>query len=62
LVSVSILAAQRFGLGDLHTANDLVFEQRVSLTKQTAIRLSLSRESEFDYYWNSGELAWYYYF
>jgi hypothetical protein len=53
---------QRFGIGDLHTANDLVFEQRVSLTKQTAIRLSLSRESEFDRYWNSGELAWHYYF
>jgi hypothetical protein len=53
---------QRFGLGDSHTAHALVFEQRVSLTKQTAIRLSLSRESEFDRYWNSGELAWHYYF
>ena len=53
---------QHFGLGDVHTAHDLVFEQRVSLTKQTAIRLFLSRESEFGRYWSSGGLAWHYYF
>jgi hypothetical protein len=53
---------QRFGLGDLHTAHDLIFEQRYTLTERTALRLSLSRQSAFDQYWNGGSLSWHYYF
>lgn len=54
--------AQRFALGHLHTSYDLLLEQRYTISKSTALRLTLSRQREFNHYWNAGNLALHYYF
>jgi hypothetical protein len=52
----------RYGLGDDHWARELVLEQRYVLSRQSALRLNLSRKQEFRDYWNSGHLSLYFYF
>lgn len=47
----------RYGMGDDHQARELTFEQRYSLTRQSALRLKLSRKQEFREYWNSGDIS-----
>lgn len=52
----------RYGLGDDHWSRDLVLEQRYALSRQSALRLGLSRKQEFHDYWNSGNLSLHFYF
>lgn len=52
----------RYGLGDDHWTRELVLEQRYTLSRQSALRLNLSRKQEFRDYWNSGHLSLYFYF
>jgi hypothetical protein len=54
--------ALRYGLGDDHWSRELALEQRYALTRQSALRLDLSRKQEFRDYWNSGHLSLYFYF
>lgn len=48
--------------GDDHTAYELTLGQRVRLSKQSALRVEISRKSEFDNAWTSGQVAWQLYF
>ena len=52
----------RYGLGDDHWSRELMLEQRYALTRQSAVRLRLSRTQEFGDYWNSGDLSVHFYF
>jgi hypothetical protein len=52
----------RYGLGDDHWSRELALEQRYALTRQSAVRLRLSRKQEFQDYWNSGDLSLHLYF
>lgn len=52
----------RYGLGDDHWSRELTLEQRYALTRQSALRLRLSRQQEFQDYWNSGGLSLQFYF
>jgi hypothetical protein len=52
----------RYGLGDAHNAREVVLEQRVALTRQSAVCLELSRKQEFQNYWNGGEFSLQIYF
>ncbi|MCR4347969.1 MAG: DUF4105 domain-containing protein [Sulfuricaulis sp.] len=52
----------RYGLGDDHWSRELALEQRYALTRQSAVRLRLSRKQEFQDYWNSGDLSVHFYF
>ena len=54
--------ALRYGLGDDHWSRELALEQRYALTRQSALRLNLSRKQEFRDYWNSGQLSLHFYF
>lgn len=54
--------AQRFGLGDAHSDGEIKLEQSVTLGRDSAIRLDLTRQREFDRYFNSGALSWVRYF
>jgi hypothetical protein len=54
--------ALRYGLGDDHWSRELALEQRYALTRQSALRLNLSRKQEFRDYWNSAHLSLYFYF
>ncbi|MHB8730057.1 MAG: Lnb N-terminal periplasmic domain-containing protein [Sulfuricaulis sp.] len=49
--------ALRYGIGGAHDSRALVLEQRYSLTRQSALRLELSRKQEFHDYWNGAELS-----
>lgn len=53
---------QRFGLGDVHTNNDLILSQRYTLTRNNALRFDLARRSEFGHYGNSAVVYWMAYF
>ncbi len=53
---------QRYGLGDVHDAYDVVASNRVSLGRNTALRLDLARRSEYDRARDDAELAWLWYF
>jgi len=52
----------RYGLGDVHDSRELVLAQRYSLTRQSAVRLELFRQQEFQDYWNGGEISLHLYF
>ena len=52
----------RYGLGDDHWSRELVLEQRYTLSRQSALRMQLSRKQEFHDYWNSGDISLHYYF
>ena len=52
----------RYGIGDDHWSRELALEQRYTLTRQSAIRLRLSRKQEYQDYWNSGDLSVHFYF
>ncbi len=54
--------SQRFGVGGPYTEQELALEQRISLSKDTALRLGLSRRRRFDHYWNGASLSWHLYF
>ena len=53
---------QRFALGEAHTAAELSLLQRISISKQSALRLELVRKTEFDQYWSEFNLGWQVYF
>jgi len=52
----------RYGLGDSHNTGVLGVEQRLSLGRQSALRITLDRKQEFNRYWNNGQIAWQVYF
>jgi len=52
----------RYGLGDAHNARELTFEQRYSLSRQSALRFGLHRKQEFQDYWNAAEISLQYYY
>lgn len=52
---------QRFGLGHHFTEGEVSLDQRVRLSRNHALRLSVSRRHLFDTYWNEGRLAWNWY-
>lgn len=54
--------ALRFEAGDEHSAYDLTLAQRVSVSRQSAVRLNVSRKREFDDYWTRADIAWQFYF
>ena len=54
--------ALRYGLGDDHWARELALEQRYALSRQSAVRLRLSRKQEFRDYWNSGDISVHFYY
>jgi hypothetical protein len=54
--------AQRFGLGEPHTTAELTLTQRYSIGAQTALRLELSRKSEFDRVTTDAKLSLHQYF
>ncbi len=51
-----------FVAGDDHTSYELTLRQRVSLTRQSALQVEISRKREFDNYWTSGQVSWQFYF
>jgi Domain of unknown function (DUF4105) len=54
--------AQRFGLGEPHTRAELTLTQRYSIGAQTALRLEMSRKSEFDRVTTDAKLSLHQYF
>ena len=52
---------QRFGLGHAFTEAEVRLDQRLRVSRNHALRLSLSRRHLFDSYWNEGRLAWHWY-
>ncbi|MFB6259306.1 MAG: hypothetical protein ABEK42_01080, partial [Thiohalorhabdaceae bacterium] len=52
---------QRFGVGHHFTEGKLGLDQRVRLSRNHALRLSVSRRHHFNRYWNEGRLAWNWY-
>ncbi len=52
----------RYGLGDEHDVRELVLEQRITLDRQHALRVSLERKQEFDHYADSTGIVWQAYF
>ena len=53
---------QRFGLGEPHTTAELTLLQRYTVGPQTALRLDLTRKTEFDMVWNDARLSLQQYF
>ena len=53
---------QRFALGETHTVSEISLLQRYALGKQSALRLEVSRKTEFERYWSDINLAWQVYF
>lgn len=51
-----------YGLGDVHRAREVSFEQNVALNAQNALRLRLSRREERGYAWNTALLSWHLFF
>ena len=54
--------ALRYGIGDVHSASELVLNQRIALGRQSALRLELSRRHEFSEVSREGTLSFNYYF
>jgi hypothetical protein len=52
----------RYGLGDSHNTGVLGVEQRLSLGRQSALKITFDRRQEFNRYWNNGQIAWQVYF
>ena len=51
------IATEKLLSGAGHSEFDLLFKQRVSLGKHTALRLEVARKKEFANYWTSGSLT-----
>lgn len=54
--------ALRYGIGDVDSATELALNQRVTLGRQSALRLELSRRHEFSQVVRAGALSLAYYF
>lgn len=54
-------SGQRFGLGHPFTEAEVRLDQRLRLSRNHALRLSVSRRHLFDTDWNEGRLAWHWY-
>jgi hypothetical protein len=53
---------QRYGLGDEHSMSEVMASNRISLGRNTALRLDLARRGEFDRTRDDAQLAWLVYF
>jgi hypothetical protein len=54
--------SQQFFLGDTHSAYEVNFEQRINLSKQSALRFRLSQRQEINYSFLQGDIAYQWYF
>lgn len=54
--------ALRYGVGDVHSATQASLNQRLTLTRQSALRLEVSRRREFSQVDRQASLSWSYYF
>ena len=56
------MVAQRYGLGETYTRQQLRFELQRSLGLNSAVRLGIDRQYEFERYWTESRVSWQWYF
>ncbi|MBI3772260.1 MAG: DUF4105 domain-containing protein [Gammaproteobacteria bacterium] len=52
----------RYGVGEHQTRHQLRLEQNVVITNDSAIRVNLSQQQEYERVWSTAEIAWQHYF
>lgn len=52
----------RYGIGEHQTRHQLRLEQNFAMTNDSAIRIHLSQQQEYERVWSTAEIAWQHYF